>query len=167
MSAGSRLVIMIGLGPSLSPSLSPSSSCLTGERRPILDVGRVVGAICPAAATAAGLTIVELGDGWVPLITHKAAPHGRRFVSLINDVASGRAHRGIVLERFTNGVGVALESIEAFDLLTRLAFGPAPRTGRRRRLPWCRRGPIQRTIRRRSDELRRSTSRRHRYRHRC
>jgi hypothetical protein len=56
---------------------------------------------------------------------NKAAPHGRRFVSLINDVASGRAHRGIVLERFTNGVGVALESIETFDLLTRLAFGTA------------------------------------------
>lgn len=70
MSAGSLLallVLMIGLGP-LSPSLSPSSSCLPGERCPIVDVGRVVGAICPAAATGAGLTIVELGDGWLPLI---------------------------------------------------------------------------------------------------
>ena len=80
------LVLMMGQGPSASPSPSPSpspsSSCPPEERHPILELGVVVGAICPAAA--AGLTIVELGDAWVPLILQDT-PYHPTWVALADE----------------------------------------------------------------------------------
>lgn len=70
MTLSSLLLAVVVAGQAPGPLLtqSPTSTCLPEERLSVFEVGRAVGTVCPGDIAAAGMTVVDLRDTWVPLI---------------------------------------------------------------------------------------------------